>query len=406
MHAPPELAGPTQRSEPSWLATVPLALFAFGIPLDVLIARRMGSSSVVLGAPLVAMVCWRVIATTRLRPLPGSLLLLVLFTGWSAASLLWARDTESFLIALKTTAQLLLFAVLCWQVLDSERALRAVLAGYVGGCIGAVASVWTAFLEGRAVGDEFYEGGTRFVAEAFDPNDMGVTLAIGIPMAAYLALAGRWRGRYVALGYVPLAWSAIALSGSRGATIAALVAVSGLLAWLALRRRAALALALVLLAAGVALTWSIVPWDTWSRIFTVREQLAAGGTFGERVGIWRAGLGLFARHPVVGTGLGGFPDAIVPFLGVRVVAHSTFLSVAVELGVIGLVLYAGAFAMGAREVLRRSADQAGLGLTLLLAWVAGSASLSWAHRKTTWLVLLVCAAVGAMQRSVARRGAA
>ena len=365
MHSSPDVL----RLEPvvpaTWLESAALALFALGIPLDVMIASRIGSSSIVLGAPLVAVACWHVLVTGRIRTLPGSLLLVVGFTAWGTASMLWARDLEAYEIVTTTYAQLLLFVLLCWQVLGSERALRAIAVGFVAGCIGVVAGVWEAFLAGRAIADERYEGGTRFAAEGFDPNDMGVTLAIGIPMAAYLALAGGRRAR-VALAYVPLAWSAIMLSGSRAATVTAAVAIAALLLWLALRRRGGFALGLALVALGVALSWRFVPWETWARIFTLREQLAGGGTVGDRHRIWRAALELFERDPLAGVGAGGFSSAVVPVLGTRVEAHSTLLTVAVELGVVGVVLYGGAFAAALREVLRWAADRRGFGVALLV----------------------------------------
>lgn len=373
-----------------------LALFALGIPLDVMIASRFGSSSLILGTPLVATICWRVLVTNRLRRLPGTLLMMVGFSAWGAISVLWARDQDLLVTWTMTSAQLVIFLLLCWQVLDSEHAVSAVLTGFVAGCVGAVVGVWQAFLSGQTVGDQTYEGGTRYAADGFDPNDMGVTAAIGIPMAAFLALTGGRRASYLALAYLPLAGSAIVLSGSRGATVTALVATLGVLLWLARRRRLAFALVVAFLGAGLALAWAVVPWDTWARIFTLREIFAGGNTVGDRTQVWRAGLGVFARNPVVGVGAGGFSEAIIPALGFRLVAHNTLLSVAVDLGIIGLLLYGGAFAMALLGVLQRSGDHQGLGLTLLASWAVGSASLSWELRKTTWLVLLVCAALPAM----------
>lgn len=381
----------------SRLIAAALGLFAFGIPLDVMIASRIGSSSMVLGAPLMAVVGWHVLVTNRLRPIPAPLILMVGFAAWGAVSVLWAHDQDLLMIWTMTCAQLLVFVLLCWQVLDSEQALSVVLTGFVAGCIGVVAGVWRAFLAKEAVGDQMYEGGTRYAAEGFDPNDMAATVAIGIPMAAYLALSGGRRTSYVALAYLPLAGSAIVLSGSRGATVTALVAVFGVLVWYGKRRRFAFTLVLALMGAGLVFAWNLVPWDTWARIFTLREQLTDQSTAGGRTQVWRAGLDLIARHPLGGVGAGGFSSAVIPALGFRLVAHNTPLSIAVELGVPGLLLYAGAFAESLRGVLKKAGDHAGFGLTLLATWAVGSASLTWELRKTTWLVLLLCTALRAMQ---------
>lgn len=381
----------------SWLISGLLALFAFGIPIDNMIAGRIGSSSVALGAPLGAMACWQMLVTNRLRPLPAPLLLMIGFVAWGAASVLWARDQNLLLLRMLTNAQLLLFLLLSWQVLDSERTLSMTLAGFVAGCICLVADVWRAYLAGEPMGGLVYEGETRYVAEGFDPNDMGVTLALGIPMAAYLALSGGWRARYVVLAYLPLAASGIVLSASRGATVTALVAALGVLLWFGKRKRHAFALVLALLAAGLAISWQLITSDTWARIFTLRDEARGMGTAGYRTQIWRAGLSVFARHPIAGVGAGGFSTSVVPVLGARFAAHSTLLSVAVDLGLVGLVLYLGAFAAALRGMLRRAGDQEIFGLALLASWLVGTAALSWDHRKTTWLVLLLCSALGAMR---------
>jgi hypothetical protein len=391
MRMSPELASVGLASaEVRWHVHAALALFAFGIPLDALIATRIGSSSIVLGAPLAAVACWHMLVGNRFRPLPWPLILITGFVAWSAVSVLWARDQELFQIRTTTNIQLLLFVLLGWQLLDSERALSAALFGFVVGCIGLAAGVWKAFLAGEALGG--YEGGTRFAAEGIDPNDMGVTLAIGFPMVTYLAVSSGRRARYLALGYFPLGWSAIALSGSRGATVTAVVAALGMLLWFAASRKSAIPVVLALLVGSVVLAWSYVPWETWERILTLGEAVEGGSTAGDRLQIWRAGLNVFAQ-----VGAGGFSSSVIPALGARLAAHNTLLSVAVDVGGVGLLLFAGAFAASLPRLLKRRGDHLALGLTLLATWVLGSFSLTWDHRKTTWLVLLLCAALGASQ---------
>lgn len=399
MHLPLEPTIPAQPARGlGWWRSAPLALFAFGIPLDVMIASRLGSSSLVLGVPLAGVVVLHLVTTGALRPVTAPLLLLLAFVGWGAVSVAWARDLQQFETRTITNVQLVVFVLLCWQVLESERALTMVLVGFVAGCLGAVADVWRAYLAGEAIGDQMYEGGTRFAADSFDPNDMGVTLAIGIPMAAYLALAGGRRARLLVLGYIPLGASAILLSGSRGSTVTGAVAILGVLIWLTRRSRAAFVLAGVLVVAGLVVAWHVVPEETWARILTLREQITVGGTAGDRVQVWRAGLAVFAHHPLVGVGAGGFPAAVFPALGILIQAHSTLLSIAAELGLVGLGLWGGAIAAILLGLLRTGGDQRRFGLALLATWMVGSASLTWEHRKTTWLVLLVCATIAAARR--------
>jgi O-antigen ligase len=261
----------------------------------------------------------------------------------------------------------------------------------------AAADVWRAFLSG-----DVYLGGTRYAAEGFDPNDLAVTLAIGVPIAAHLALERRrWKDCW-ALAYFPLSLSAIVLSGSRGGALTASVGLASVMAWKVGGKSARTVLALMLLlGAGMAVVWRSVPQDSWARIFTVREQLAAG-SMGDRLQIWRAGVDVFMSHPLAGVGAGGFSRAVAVEGGVRMVAHNTPLSVAVELGMIGVLLFFGALASVLRGVMGTKPEMRALAATLVLTWCMGSASLTWEHRKTTWFVLLIGAALGALRPGATR----
>jgi O-antigen ligase len=270
------------------------------------------------------------------------------------------------------------------------------LAGYVVGCTLTAIDGWRAFLSG-----EMHRSTIRYSAEAFDPNDMAVTLAIGIPAAAYLAL-GRRRWAWLVLAYLPIAASAVVLSGSRAGAITTAVAVGIVVARVRRRSGTALVAAVALLLAGVFVTWRTVPRDLWTRMYTIREQVAQGDMNG-RTAIWRAGLDVFARNPVVGVGQGGFKKAVSGALHAEVTAHSTLLPVAAELGLVGLVLFLGAFASALLGHARVASDERALAFALAATWLVGSATLSWELRKTTWFVLLVAAALAAL-RSVDRPG--
>jgi hypothetical protein len=66
----------------------------------------------------------------------------------------------------------------------------------------------------------------RFFAGGADPNSLGMTLALGVPIAWYLSLtAKRPLTRWLRRAYRPLAMFATVLTGSRGAMIAMMVAL-------------------------------------------------------------------------------------------------------------------------------------------------------------------------------------
>jgi O-antigen ligase len=370
-----------------------LFLFAAGIPIDVILASRFGSSSLILGVPLALAAAWQLARRPSFRSLSPTMLFLAAFTAWAAVSVLWSHHVVAFELRTKTNVQLLVSVLLGWQILRSRRDVRAAVAGFVLGCSVAAVETW------RVFGARAGEGVTRFRAESFDPNDMAVTLALGIPMAAYLAVGGRLR-QQVWLGYVPLAVTAIVFSGSRGGTLTAITAVAAVTLWLAIQHRLALVGAMAGLAAGIALASAYVPPETWGRIFTAREELA-GGTLGARTVIWQAGLDVLERNVLVGVGAGGFPQAVAPALFVAVVAHNTLLSVAVELGIVGVLLLGGAFAAMLRGAAGADKHDRALATILVLAWWVGSSSLTWDYRKTTWFVILIGAAVAALRSAPA-----
>ena len=318
---------------------------AFAVPLDVMPLFEEYSVTVAIGGLLALAVAWHVASTGRVRSAPAPILLLAGFAAWAAASLLWAADLAPSVSRLTTVLQLLAFVWLGWQMARSRLDLRLLLAGFLAGCAVVAGGAWRSFLGGltvvEMVGEQEVDfDDPRYAAIGFDPNDMGVTLAIGIPIAAYLALTGERRWRHLWFAYVPLALSGIALSGSRGAMITAVVAIACVVTWTGRRSLAAAGATLALVVAGVLSVWWLKP-ETWERALTFRQQIA-GGTLGDRLPIWRAAWDVLRDHPVAGVAIGGFPEAVAPFLTFPSAAHNTVLSVLVELGLVGGLLYFGA----------------------------------------------------------------
>ena len=392
------------------LASAVLAFMAFAVPLDVL--PLIGDSSVTsaIGGSLALAAAWQMISTRRVRTPPAALLWLTALAVWAAVSLLWAADLAPATSRLATVLQLLVFVWLGWQIARSRRDLCLMLGGYLTGCAVAAAGAWRSFLSGaayvgvtqEALGDVRY-GEPRFAASGYDPNDMGVTLALGIPIATYLALAGQRRWRLLWLAYLPLGLSGIVLSGSRGAALTAGVAVACVVLWAGRKSPVAAAAALALAVAAGLGAWWVDP-ETWRRILTFRQQLA-GGSLGDRLPIWRAGLALLWSNPIAGVGVGGFPGAVSRYLTYPMVAHNTFLSVTAELGILGAAIFLGALLSTARSAWREGENARALMASVGLTWIVGVSSLTWEYRKTTWFLLLACSVLGALPRGAQRQGA-
>jgi O-antigen ligase len=79
--------------------------------------------------------------------------------------------------------------------------------------------------------------------------------------------------------------------------------------------------------------------------------------------------------------------------------HNTPLSVAVELGGIGLLLFVGAFVLLVWGVRRSAPNHRALAMSLLATWCVGCSSLTWEARKATWFVILIGAVLGSVRGS-------
>jgi O-antigen ligase len=73
-------------------------------------------------------------------------------------------------------------------------------------------------------------------------------------------------------------------------------------------------------------------------------------------------------------------------------AHNTFLSVLVELGIVGALLLFALLASVLCSALRAGYLERCLWITLLLTWTVGVSALTWEYRKPTWLLFGLAAA--------------
>ncbi len=100
----------------------------------------------------------------------------------------------------------------------ATRVLRGVLTGVAAVAVGSL--VVLAVSHGDAVLPATTGAGWRFRGLGENPNTVGMLLAVGLPLAVWLGLAGRSRERLAGAGLVLLFAAEIAVSGSRGAVVA------------------------------------------------------------------------------------------------------------------------------------------------------------------------------------------
>jgi O-antigen ligase len=270
------------------------------------------------------------------------------------------------------------------------------LAYVLGTYVCAIATI-NNLLAGRTSGeltdaDLAYKSG-RYTMEGLNPNDLGLMLALSIPMTLYLLVRRKDSPLTQVVCWVQfvLALITIVLSGSRGAMLAA---SAGLLMFPAAVFRMSKPQKIVaglMCAAAVAAAVSLVPPDTWGRFLKFGTEVTEG-TMTHRTQIWTASLEVFRDHAFVGVGAGAHPAAVVKILARALVTHNTFLSVLVELGVVGELILLGLLAASFHRAARIGGLERILWIVALATWCVGVCGGTWEYRKTTWFLFALLAA--------------
>jgi len=381
----------------SKLAFGALWLFAFVIPFELFIRfEEFGTMGRLVGVVAFGVGLVNVVLHGRLRPLAPFHVLTLFFVLWAGLTAFWTLDVAETRERVWTYAQLAFMVWLIWELAPTRDRQLDLLQAYVLGCYVSVLDTVMKFLAGV----EQQTG--RFAATGFNPNDLGYTLVLAIPMAWCLALM-RPKGllTWVNRLYVVFGMIAVILTASRGSFIpafAALLIIPWTLTNLRPRSRIAICVGGVLALAAIA---RFVPQTSWDRLSTASEEIESG-SFNERGDIWASGLEALVDRPLHGVGAGAYSVAIEPILGWGRPPHQTFLSVLVGQGVIGLALWLAMFAAAFLPVLRMPALERKLWITILMTLGIGLQVRTWDYRKPLWLILGILVAHGVSTRLAAR----
>ena len=382
----------------SKIAFFALWAFAFVIPFELFIRwEEFGTMGRLVGVIAFGVGLVHIVLSGRLRPLGLFHVLTLFFVLWAGLSAFWTMDVSETKERVWTYTQLGFMVWLIWELAPSRDRQLDLLQAYVLGCYVSVLDTMMKFLAGV----EQQTG--RFAATGFNPNDLGFTLVLAIPMAWCLALS-RPKGvlTWVNRLYPVFGMIAVILTASRGSFIPAFVALL-IIPWTLnkLRPRSRVAIC-VGGAASLIMIASVVPETSWERLSTASDEIESG-SFNERGDIWRSGLEVLVDHPLQGVGAGAYAVAIEPILGWGRPPHQTFLSVLVGQGIVGLALWLGMFATAFFPVLRMPAVERKLWLVILMTLGIGLQVRTWDYRKPLWLILGILAAHGVSTRIASRR---
>ena len=323
------------------------------------------------------------------RPPPPALLAWLVVVPLAWLSLLWSADRPE---TLRIGSHLLQEAALLGALAVTPRrraVVQAVVLGLMAGAAVLALGFAHAFAEGSVRAGRLHLWGG-------DGNLQARGLALGL--VAWIAVRRPGPIGGVAAGLLALA---LALSGSRGAWLAALPALAWLAVWPprpAARRAASLALF------GFLLGLALLPARPQLRsplegvAHLDREALTSG-----RDAIWLNTLAIAADHPILGVGAGAVPAVYNPYRDALMARggphskrdrdpHSHYLQLLAELGPLALIAWILGLALAATGGARHGPRTAA---PLLLFTTLAAATVCTLDQRAWWLALLLVALLAA-----------
>jgi O-antigen ligase len=324
---------------------------------------------------------------------------------------------------------------------DRERALRAAVAGIA--CSAAVAVTERLGVFGRETRPYWRIAG-RYSGAAVDPNALGILCACGAILATALAAgaardrrgvfpaerreggkaheASRGGRRAAAAIALPVLAAGLALSGSRSGFALAAIGLVGLLFARAIpgsRRATAVAVAAALVGVAAAKYLAEARGSAGARVL---ELFDARVPFEHRVStrpvLWQSAITLFSRHPVEGTGLGAFswqlPNLLAETgrsIGATDNPGNGYLQALAETGLLGFVLTVAFLAIVAAESWSSLRDRdapelaAAAGAAVLAFLAALLTGSHWLSPDVAFTFFLLAAVASRRAPSPPRRGA-
>jgi hypothetical protein len=315
------------------------------------------------------------------------------FVLWIAVSILWTDNTGNTLGA--TVTFLGLFGLMVVVSLLEGRYLILAWAALV---FAVTLSVPAGYILPVPEGSDMAVNG-RFGPGGAGPDSYGCRLAIAF-FVGYFGLLRRHM--MIACLLAPVFLYGIFATQSRTALVA--LAAAPLLALFVPRMAPRLGwrtLPLYVVGAAALAVFLALPsvsQGAQERYMSL-SQIQSQETWNGRWSLWQGGLDVFASRPILGVGEGNFSEAAMEHSvtvqahsarkdKVAGIAHNMFLSVASQLGLVGLILFLGVlfFAFKAAvPIAQRSGLGTGIFLGLIVSMIAGL-TLTWEQDKALYVL--------------------
>jgi O-antigen ligase len=319
---------------PEWsVALVGLCAFTFAVVTYYL---PIGEAGILLGIAGV------LLQKDSLR-IPGFVWLFVAFLLWATVGGIFGNAPTEVLDDVTERLKIVAVVVVVINALNTERRLSFYLYFFLA-CfvLFPVRGTFVGYLQGNHI-----QGRALWNYIFNNPNDLAALslLALGIALSIATSLKATKVARYASTVAAVALLVVIILTKSRGVTLGAMAAFLPALLGRVIEKPSRIVYALV----ATGLLSSVVPAEQFDRLLGVGkltnvETIAEAdveGSAGERWEIQKTAFAIFSDNPIMGVGLSRYPEFNAlyrPDLGFKD-THNTYLNLAAETGLIGLVLW-------------------------------------------------------------------
>lgn len=374
-------------------------LYIFVVPWEkLIIIPGLGTGLRIVGFGAIGATALVVVARGSVRKFHSLHAALFALSAYFALSSIWATSARFAAVRTQTLLINLLLVIVVNEVLNDRRDFVLAFRVYIYGCYIAVIGITFRVLTGNV--SQFQR---RATLANTDENTVALVLAVGLPLAWYLATNAnvsrlvRNREKWLMFAYIPAAYLGILFTASRGGAVGSLpflFSIPFAIRSISPRQRGLTIAGLVgvVVAAGAS-----APDTSWQRIFETGDQISSGD-ISSRVIVWEAGINLWLESPfslLFGVGHGNYQ-----FL-VGKVSHNTPLAILVEGGLVGLLITAAVFAVLLQTVLRMAHGARLLWLTAFAIWGIAGLSLTLQWSKVTWAMFAMLIMHARLQASQA-----
>lgn len=276
----------------------------------------------------------------------------LLFFALATASWLALGRSPSATTMLGVYGSDLLFLVTTVSLVDSLPRLRGTLLAAVA----AMGFVSLYVLRDWQVSRAIYGPQYRPGYVAGDANFFTASVLLCLPIALVVLWKDRrWPVKLFCLGCLVVTLAAITLAASRGGFLGLLVMMAWLLWHSRHRTRNLLVVGLCM-----SLFLAVSPLSPVERF--LHPDNGDSQSVQIHLELWHAGLQIVKDHPLAGIGVGQFKAAVGNYSRVKdlsLLAHNTYLEIAAEMGIPGLLLFLLTFGFSFRSLarIRRAADR-------------------------------------------------